>query len=171
MTVLVDFQIRNLCEAGMVTPFDPHLVNPASLDIRLGNTMLIETIEHDNMVPYPFRDHSEANPYRMAPGQFVLVGSLERFLIPKSLCATFMLKSSSGRDKFDHANAGFCDPGWHGSVLTMELKNNSQFHPRFLWPGMRIGQLKFERTDAQPLRSYAETGRYNNDHMVQTSRG
>lgn len=53
----------------------------------------------------------------------------------------------------------------------MELKNNSQFHPRLLWPGMRIGQLKFERTDAQPLVSYAETGRYNNDPIVQASRG
>lgn len=172
MSTLVDHQIAHLCQAhNMVNPFDPSLINPASLDIRLGDSMLIETVEHDNMVPYPFRDHSKLKPYIMAPGQFVLVASLETFRIPQNICVTFKLKSSVARNKLDHANAGFCDPGWNGSRLTMELTNLSQFHPRLLWPGMKIGQMVFSRTDSAPERPYNITGRYNNDTEVSASKG
>lgn len=171
MAVLADFQIANLCQTGMVQPFDPALVNPASLDIRLGNSLLIETIEHPNMVPYPFGDHSQEHPYLLMPGQFVLAGSLEKFWLPKTICATFALKSSRAREAIDHAKAGFCDPGWHNSALTMEIRNNSQLHPRPLWPGMRIGQMVFEEMSSTPQRCYAQTGRYNGDATVQASRG
>ena len=39
MTLLVDHQIRKLIDEGAlkVDPFDPSLINPASLDFRLGN--------------------------------------------------------------------------------------------------------------------------------------
>ena len=172
MSTLVDHQIAHLCHAcNMVDPFDPSLINPASLDIRLGDSMLIETVEHDNMVPYPFSSHTKENPYRMAPGQFILVASLETFRIPEDVCVTFKLKSSAARNKFDHANAGFADPGWHGSKLTMELTNLSQFHPRLLRPGMRIGQMVFSRTSSVPEKPYNVTGRYNNDVQVAASKG
>ena len=40
MSSLVDFQIRDLCcNLAMVEPFDSELVNPASLDVRLGNVI------------------------------------------------------------------------------------------------------------------------------------
>jgi dCTP deaminase len=172
MSTLVDHQIAHLCHAyNMVDPYDPLLVNSASLDIRLGDSMLIETVEHDNMVSYPFSSHTKENPYMMAPGQFILVASLETFRIPEHVCATFKLKSSAARNKFDHANAGFGDPGLHGSKLTMELTNLSQFHLRLLWPGMRIGQMIFSWTSGVPEKPYNLTGRYNNDTEVAASKG
>jgi dCTP deaminase len=67
--------------------------------------------------------------------------------------------------------AGYCDPGWHGSVLTLELHNSRQLHPVALWPGMKIGQMVFHQMAATPQRSYAVTGRYNGDATVQGSRG
>jgi dCTP deaminase len=155
----------------MVTPFDPSLVNPASLDVRLGNSLLIESVESPELVPYPLHQHSEEKPYLMTPAQFALAPTLETFSLPSTIAAQFMLKSSRAREGLEHLMAGYCDPGWSGSVLTMELHNSRQLHPIPLWPGMKIGQMVFHTMAAAPLRSYAQTGRYNGDTTVQQSRG
>lgn len=177
MTILADWQITARCEGGMVTPFDPELINPqtlinpASLDVRMGGTLLIESAQGPELVPYPFADHTQENPYLLLPGQFVLAETVEMFNIPDDLAVEFKLKSSRAREGIDHAKAGFGDPGWHGSVLTMELKNNRQLWPVPIWPGMRIGQMVFHQMAATPQRSYAVVGRYNGDSTVQASRG
>ena len=169
--ILPDFQIAELCRAGMVTPFDPDLLNPASLDVRLGHTLLVESAESCEMVRYPLHQHHELNPYLFVPGQLALAPTMETFNLPDTIAAQFMLKSSRAREGLEHLLAGYCDPGWSGSVLTMELHNSRQLHPIPLWPGMKIGQMVFHRMAAPPLRSYRETGRYNGDSTVQGSRG
>ena len=170
--ILADRDIRNLCQhSGMVTPFDPALVNPASLDVRLGDLLMIETVERPALVEYPLGGHTEAEPYLLQPGQFVLAQTLETFHLPATVAAQFMLKSSRARSGLEHLMAGYCDPGWHGSVLTLELHNSRQLHPVPLWPGMKIGQMVFHRMQSMPDRDYSVTGRYNNDAQVQESRG
>lgn len=172
--ILVDFQIRNLCQlakAPLVSPFDEALVNPASLDVRLGRNLLIESAEKRELLPYPFEWHTQEDPYELRPGQLVLAQTLETFYIPRDIAAEFKLKSSRAREGLDHALAAWCDPGWHGSVLTLELRNIRQLWPVLIWPGMKIGQIIFHRLDAVPLRCYAETGRYNGDTEVMGSKG
>ncbi len=169
--ILADFQIRALCEAGMVTPFDPELINPASLDLRLGDNILIESAQSPELVPMSIEGYTEEEPYLMVPGQFLLAETMETFNLPKSITGQFLLKSSRARGALQHLLAGHCDPGWHGSKLTLELKNVRQLHPIKLWPGLRIGQMKFSRMDATPLACYAVTGRYNGDATVTASKG
>lgn len=169
--ILADFQIRALCETGMVTPFDPALVNPASLDLRMGDNILIESSEGPGLVPYSLAHHTADDPYRLVPGQFVLAETQETFNLPNHLAGQFVLKSSRAREGLQHLLAGYCDPGWHGSRLTLELKNVRQLHWVGLWPGLKIGQMKFLTMDARPLASYAVTGRYNADQTVTASRG
>ncbi len=170
--ILPDHEIRRLCEAGMVTPFDdPSLVNPASLDVRLGHQLLIESCESPQLVPYPLDQHSEADPYLLQPGQFVLAQTVETFNLPPTVAAEFRLKSSRAREGLDQALAVWADPGWHGSVLTMELRNNRQLHAIPLWQGMKIGQMVFHRMAATPERDYSVTGRYNNHATVRESLG
>lgn len=182
--ILSDKEIRALCEGGMVTPFDPALINPASLDVRLGDTLLIESAESPQLKPYPFHLHTRENPYNLVPGQFVLGATMETFFFPRHLTAQFMLKSSRGREGSDcigwrlmdlagltHAFAGFCDPGWTGSKLTLELKNNRQLHPVSIWPGMRIGQFEFSLMSQPPECSYDQVGHYNNDQTATASKG
>lgn len=173
MAILVDFQIRNLCETGMVVPFDPSLVNPASLDVRLGDRILIEAHQGSTWVSYDLAEqgHCEADPFMLKPGQFILAETIETFAIPRTVSGQFLLKSSRAREGLQHLLAGWIDPGWHGSVLTLELKNVRQLHPIALWPGMKIGQVVFHKAYTTPLRCYAETGRYNGDSSVQASRG
>jgi len=171
MTILVDHQIRAYAAAGMVTPFDESLVNPASLDLRLGDALLIESAQAVQLVPYPLHQHNEAEPYWLQPGQFVLACTQEVFHLPDTIAAQFVLKSSRAREGIEHLLAGYCDPGWHGSSLTLELHNSRQLHAVALWPGMKIGQMVFHALGATPLRSYAVTGRYNQDASVHESRG
>lgn len=170
MATLPDHQIEALCLDGMVSPFDPELLNPGSLDLRLGGALLIESVQSPALVPYPLQDHSQENPYWLQPGQFVLAPTLEWVRIPNDLCAQFILKSSRGREGIEHLFAGFIDAGFEG-ILTLELLNARQLHPVKIWPGMRIGQLVFERLETAPRRSYRETGRYFNDKTVQESKG
>lgn len=169
--ILPDYQLRNLCHAGLVTPFDPALLNPASLDVRLGDTLLVETPESPELVPYPLEHHSQENPYYLQPSQFVLGQTLECFNIPACIAAEFKLKSSRAREGIEHLLAGFADPGFHGSVMTLELVNARQYHKVAIWPGMKIGQMIFYELADRPHKSYAETGHYNNDLAVTASKG
>ena len=43
MATLVDHQLRNLCRMmGLVEPCSPEMINPASIDVTLGATLLRE---------------------------------------------------------------------------------------------------------------------------------
>lgn len=170
--ILSDHEIRHLCfTCNLVAPFDPELINPASIDVRLGDTLLIESAQSRELVPYPLHQHTEQNPYELKPGQFCLGQTVETFNVPDHLAVEFRLKSSRAREGLDQALAVWGDPGWHGSVLTLELRNNRQLWPQLLWPGMKIGQMIFIRMSASPERSYAVTGRYNSDATVTASKG
>ena len=168
--ILSDWQITARALGGMIIPFDAALVNPASLDVRLGDTLLIESAEGPELAPYPLHQHTQENPYLLRPGQFVLAHTIETFNLPDNIAAQFMLKSSRAREGIEHLLAGYADPGFHG-VMTLELVNSRQLHPVALWPGMKIGQMVFHQMAGIPQRSYAVTGRYNGDATVQGSRG
>jgi dCTP deaminase len=169
--IISDWQIAERCRAGMVAGWDPALVNPASLDVRLGDTLLIESAQSPELVPYPLHRHSQDDPYELRPGQFCLADTIEVFNIPDDIAGEFRLKSSRAREGLDQALAVWLDPGWHGSVLTMELRNNRQLWPQLLWPGMKIGQIVFHLMAERPINSYAVTGRYNGDTTVHASKG
>lgn len=149
MSILCDWLIVARCNATkpLVEPFDIELVNPASIDVRLGDTLLIESAQSPELVRYPLADHSQQNPYLMVPGQFALAHTVETFNLPDDIAAQFMLKSSRAREGLEHLMAGYCDPGWHGSRLTLELHNSRQLHPVALWPGMKIGQMVFHQME------------------------
>jgi len=170
--ILADHQIRDLCqEEGMVTPYDESLLNPASLDVRLGRLILVEVEHAEKLQPIDISHHTETDPYWLAPGEFVLAETQETFNLPENVAAQFILKSSRGREGYSHALCGYCDPGWHGSKLTLELHSLRRFHSLPLYPGMKIGQIVFSLMSDQPERSYAVTGRYNEDRCVTASKG
>jgi dCTP deaminase len=173
MGILCDFQIRALCsgERPMLAPFDEALLNPASIDVRLGPRLLIESATSRELVPYDLAPHSQEAPYWLQPSQFVLGETLETFNVPSDVAIQFALKSSRAREGIEHLMAGFADPGFNGSVLTLELHNSRQLHPVALWPSMKIGQLICHRMDDVPLRDYSLTGRYNGCLTVAGSRG
>lgn len=172
VSILPDHAIRKLClEAGMVKPFTPELLNPASLDVTLGGMLLIEVEETSELQPLDITHTSEENPYWLAPREFVLAQTCEVFNIPDSVAGRFALKSSRAREGIEHLLAGFADPGFSNSVMTLELQNARRFHSVPVWYKMRIGQMTFEYMYSIPETSYSKTGHYNNDLMVTASRG
>lgn len=170
--LLPDHEIRRLCQQhAMVMPFDPNLLNPASLDVTLGTRIMVEVPETPALQVVELHGFTEANPYWIQPGEFFLAETREIFNLPDHVGAQFVLKSSRAREGWDHAEAGWCDPGWFGSRLTMEIRNQRRCHPLPIFPGLKIGQMKFLLVSGKVERSYAETGRYNADLGVTASKG
>jgi dCTP deaminase len=162
VSVLADWEIRSLCQASqMVWPFDEKLLNPASLDVRLGPNLMIEVRDQPELMRIDISERTEDDPYLLLPGEVCLAETIEQFDLPDDVSAEFVLKSSRARDFYGHMLAGWCDPGWHGSKLTLELKNERRYHPLPLYPNLKIGQMVFFRMSAIPLKSYALTGHYN----------
>lgn len=168
--ILCDTEIRALCEQGLVTPYDPALVNPASLDVRLGYELLVEVAEYPILMPVDLTGHTQAEPFWLRPHEFVLGCTIETFCLPNDVAGQFALKSSRARQGIEHLMAGYCDPGWTGSKLTLELQNARAMHPVALWPEMRIGQIVFHRMSKVPARDYSLVGHYNNDTTVQAAK-
>lgn len=170
--LIPDHEIRRLCQQrGMVSPYNEDNLDPASLDVTLGGTIMVEVEEDPNLRPLDISHYTRKDPIWIAPGEFFLAETQEIFNLPDHLGAQFVLKSSRAREGWDHAEAGWCDPGWYGSRLTMELKNARRFHSLPLWPGMKIGQMKFILVSGTVEKSYATTGRYNCDLGVMASKG
>lgn len=74
--VLPDWRIRALCEGGMIEPFDPTLINPASLDVTLGTNLYVET-EDGGLLPMEISEHTRENPFLLRPNEFILAETVE----------------------------------------------------------------------------------------------
>jgi dCTP deaminase len=168
--ILPDFEIVCLARRGMVSPYDPALVNPASLDVRLGENLLIEDKQTSELQPFSIAGFTQEEPFMLQPREFVLAETLERFAVPDAVAGQLALKSSRAREGIEHLMAGYIDPGYAGR-LTLELVNARVLHPVPLWPGMRIGQIVFHKMALLPNKDYSQTGRYQGDQQVQASKG
>lgn len=159
--ILPDYEIRQMIlDRNLITPFNPEQLNPASYDVRLANIIILE-----DGVKQVFTAE-----YLLKPKEFILAGTMETFNLPNDICGQFALKSSMARKGLSHNMAGFCDPGWNSSVLTMELCNMTQNTNIELVPGMRIGQMVFMRLNSSCEVGYDQTGKYNNDSTVMAAK-
>ncbi len=169
-------EIKQLCELGVVEGYKELAINSTSLDIHLGPTILVERGSESGSQVVDYRARERLNMvevtipeggYCLRPGEFILAHSEEIFHLPNNIDAEYYLKSSMARIGLENLHAGHCDPGWHGSTLTLELKNMTQFHTIRLRTGDPIGQmLFFQVTPVPDSKSYKSVGRYNNDKSV-----
>jgi dCTP deaminase len=167
--VLSDKTIRAEIEAEriVIDPYDPSLVQPSSVDVRVDNRF---RVFNNSRYPYidvrqPMEDLTEPveiegeEPFILHPGEFVLGQTLERVTLPNDLVARLEGKSSLGRlGLLIHSTAGFVDSGFSGN-LTLELSNVANL-PITIYQGMPIGQMSFMRMDGPVDRPYGsqETG-------------
>lgn len=150
--ILSDVSIRAAIELGRieVDPFDPAMVQPSSIDVRIDRYFRV--FENHR---YPFIDPKQPQPdltkevatdmevpFVLHPGEFVLGSTLEVVRLDNDIVARLEGKSSLGRlGLLIHSTAGFVDPGFEGH-LTLELSNVATL-PIAIYPAMRIGQLSF----------------------------
>ena len=173
--ILTYNDLVRLVQDGVINAPMEH-VNAASIDVTLGDKFLIEDKAGEvvnlarKQTPHFIPLHT--NEVELAPGQFILAQTQEVFNLPDDIAAEFKLKSSAARSGLNHALAGWCDPGWHGSTLTLELKNQTEHTWLRLEAGMKIGQIIFFKGAAVPSdKSYAVRGQYNNDRSVTGNKG
>lgn len=174
MSLLSYYQLIALQEQGIIKNSLPEHVNQTSIDITLAEEILVEMLPSAENCILSWKTRQQPSmkkiklPYVLAPGEFILAASEQIFNLPDWLSAEYKLKSSMARCGINHLNAGWCDPGWNGSALTLELVNTLQRHRILLEAGERIGQIVFMTCERVPAHaSYRERGRYNNDKAVQ----
>jgi dCTP deaminase len=162
-SVLSDGTIRRLVAEGrvLVEPFDDTMIQPASIDLRLGTSF---RVFHNHRItaidladpPRNLTEHVEVEDdesFVIHPGEFVLGRTQERVELPDDIVARIEGKSSLGRlGLIVHATAGFVDPGFKGT-LTLEITNLTRV-PIILWPGKPIAQLSFMALDRPAERPY-----------------
>jgi dCTP deaminase len=156
-SVLSDGTIRRMVDEGriVIEPWDPSLVQPASVDLRLGDTFRVfynhkaDSIDLREGPPEGLTEQVTANEqdgFVIHPGEFCLGRTAEWVELPDDVVARIEGKSSLGRlGLIVHATAGFIDPGWKGT-LTLELNNLTRV-PIKLYPGLLIAQLSFMALD------------------------
>lgn len=167
MSLMAGTELLDLIERGVITALKDN-VNAASIDIRIGDEILIEDSSTGGVVDLDAKQSLNFIKVKIPeegviiyPGQFFLAHSVEFFNLPDDISSEFVLRSTLARNGLNHMLAGFADAGWNGAQLTMEFKNETSFHSLLIKPGMRVGQMKFFRhKDAGDL-SYAKVGSYN----------
>jgi dCTP deaminase len=168
MSILAGSALRREIELGRIAiePFDPSLVGPASVDLRLGSTFRVfrsarSVVRADSTTDY--RLHSEkialadGETLLLMPQHTVLGLTRERIRLAPDLCGWL-----EGRSRFArlgllvHISAGFMQPGLQNHQV-LELTNFGP-NPLELVPGTPICQFVFQRTEGEA--SYA--GSYAN---------
>lgn len=139
---------------------DVALINPASIDIRVGYSVM-----NVNAVLWDISDKTKEEPFWMEKGEFFLVETLETMAVPIDLVMEMKLKSSRAREGYNHSLAFWFDPGWYG-VGTMELTSLAQRVP--LYPGLRIAQIIYHKLDEPCIKPYV--GKYQNAIGVETAK-
>jgi len=178
-SVLSDGTIRRLVEERriVIEPWDAELVQPASVDLRLGNSFRV--FHNHRVAAIDLRDPptnlteevavEEGQVFVIHPGEFVLGRTQEWVELPDDIVARIEGKSSLGRlGLIVHATAGFVDPGFKGS-LTLEITNLTRV-PIKLYAGLLIAQLSFMTLDAPAERPYgsAALGSHYQGQMAAT---
>lgn len=135
------------------------LVNPASVDIRIGQYLKYEDESQWDLL--------SQGPYLLRPKEFVLVSTYEHLMVPNDLAVELKLKSSRAREGFDHSLAFWFDPGWDG-IGTLEVHNMNRYKSLILERGMRFAQIIVHKLDRPVEKGYS--GRYQNATSVEAAK-
>lgn len=145
--ILADIDLWDLHNrhGGIVEPWNADNLQPASIDLTLGNEFIANGVKRTN-----------AAGYALAPREFILTTTYEAVYVPNGYAARVEGRSSWGRKGLlVHATAGFIDPGFRGQI-TLEFANLS---PDTLWlpVGARLCQITYLRAVSRSERPYGDS--------------
>lgn len=171
---LSDIDIHAAVKGGSITlePFDPKRLQPASYDIRLGNTFIINDA-HSTKAIDPVKgifpktqtiEIKDGEEFVLHPGVSILGYSKEKFGSQSYLIEVNGKSSLARIGLIVHNSASIVNPG-HVLNIALELCNLNNV-PIVLRPGMEIAQLTFTTLSSHTKRSYQDTGRYHQNNFV-----
>jgi dCTP deaminase len=178
-SILTDKIIAASVESGAIeiSPYNPAQLNPTSYDLTLGNEVAVyeDWVETWDVTEDGRRLRSRNTPldvkHVLRTKKFKIDSNLGWLLLPeigylmhtaerittKKYVPVLDGKSSLGRLFVQiHATAGFGDVGYNGQY-TLEVIVQ---HPIRVYPGMRIGQIRFHTLHGEVQHDYSETGHY-----------
>lgn len=174
--ILPDYELHSLCaHKALVHPYILNNVQPASIDLRLGDEFRVfHNHEHKfvdlDSIPDDLTELvtiADDGHFTLHPGEFVLGVTAEIVRMPNDIVGRVEGKSSLGRlGLIVHATAGFIDPGFHGRI-TLEMTNLLRI-PIVMRPGRLIAQISFQHMSGPADNPY--NGRYQGDLSVSASR-
>lgn len=173
MAILTKAAILAAIEAGEieVDPFDPALINPNSLDVRLAPDVEWFNRGHGNefdmkdrkWTGIPFRGEIGKDGLLFTPGTLLLAHTIERTFTPKHAPILFGKSSLSRMGLQVHSTGGYSETGFDGQ-WTLAL---SCVVPVVLRAGLPIAQISFNTIEGEPT---AYAGRYQNSVGVQSAK-
>lgn len=162
-------QIKELCEKGMIEPFNENNLSPASYDISLGDTISHFDFRYksrqlyqagEDVTTYKPKMYSQSRednyPMKIKPGESILIQTKEKVKLPTNVGAKVFSRSSLARLGLTIDVGGWIDPGYEG-YLTLLMTNLSPC-TYDLRNVDRIAQLVFFECDE--TESYS--GKYQN---------
>jgi len=168
--ILSDGTIKELLKKGDlgIEPFDWSQIEPASVDLRLGDTFLVPKATRGicSMSEAPEYEETKADDFIIPTRGFVLATTMEFIRLPNYLTAFVEGRSSVGRLGLFIQNAGWVDPGFEGAI-TLELYNANSA-PMRIEAGRRICQLVIAKADKVVERPYR--GKYQGQRVTTGSR-
>lgn len=171
---LSDKDILSLVKKGEITlePFNQKQLQPASYDIKLGNTFIINDTHSTKAIDpvkgvYPktqIIEVGDGDEFVLHPGVSILGYSKEKFGSDQYLIEVNGKSSLARIGLIVHNSASIVNPG-HYLNIALELCNLNNV-PIVLRPGMEIAQLTFSTISSHTKKSYKETGRYNSNNFA-----
>lgn len=155
-----DTDIKEAINLGtlIVDPLKESQIQPASIDLRLGDKFLIpQKRRHiDISSPVEYKEYKNKH-FVIHPHSFVLATTVERISLATDMIAFVQGRSSIGRLGLFIQNAGWVDPGFDGQI-TLELYNacNSAI---LIEAGRRICQISIAETKS-PASGIGYSGKY-----------
>ncbi len=171
---LSDKDILREVKAGVITlePFSEKKLQPATYDICLGNTFIINDA-HSTKAIDPVKgifpktqtvEVGDGEEFVLHPGVSILGYSKEKFGSDSYLIEVNGKSSLARIGLIVHNSASIVNPG-HYLNIALELCNLNNV-PIVLRPGMEIAQLTFSTLSSHTKRSYKKTGRYSLNNIV-----
>lgn len=171
---LSDKDILSLVKKGEITlePFNQKQLQPASYDIKLGNTFIINDAHSTKAIDpvkgvFPKTQEVEVKDgeeFVLHPGVSILGYSKEKFGSDQYLIEVNGKSSLARIGLIVHNSASIVNPG-HYLNIALELCNLNNV-PIVLRPGMEIAQLTFSTISSVTKKSYKQTGRYSQNNFA-----
>lgn len=169
MAILGGLAIKAAVEAGKIRidPWDPDLLNPVSVDLRLGRMIRIYMCgttpanaidcRRKETIGYAGYEMTSVG-FLLQPGRLYLMHTVER-VWTESFVPVLDGKSSVGRLGIHvHVTAGYGDPGFDGQY-TLEVVAHQYV---VVYPGMRFCQMRFHEISGAH-ESYRAMGNYRGE--------
>ena len=167
--ILSDKDIKKYIKQGeiIVKPYNSKLIQPASIDVRLGNEFLIFNTSDCYVIDVKEKNENlmrkikinSRKAFIIHPNEFALGMTYEMIGVSDKMVGRLEGKSSLGRlGLIIHATAGYLDPG-NCLNLTLELHNIGKL-PIKLYYKMPIAQMSFSPLSSPCKNPYGAGRKY-----------